>query len=144
MQKTLEKRLREMGLKATPQRKAIIDILDRSSSLLTARELYNRVQKQLPGVNLSTIYRNLDALLCAGCICKITLDSGESIYEIRQEKDHHHHVICKGCGASVTLSYCPMTDVDDRLKKAGFYPTEHRFEVYGYCEKCRKSAAEKS
>lgn len=144
MQECIETRLRTIGLKATPQRKAILDALDKSPSLLTARELFAQVHKRVPGVNLSTIYRNLEALLESGCICKITLDSGESIYEIRQNKDHHHHVICLKCGVSEALSYCPMKGLDDHLKESGFHPTEHRFVVYGYCKRCRSKLDEKA
>lgn len=134
----VEKLLKKQQLKVTPQRRAIIDVLQSTNAVLSAQEIFSEVIKTLPGINFSTIYRNLDVLLARGIICRITPESGAVVYELRREEGHHHHVICKKCGASIPLDYCPMEDIKKELGKRGFTPTEHRFEIYGYCDQCNK------
>lgn len=135
--------LKQKQLKITPQRRAILTVLKRSESVLSAQEVFREVQELLPGTNFSTIYRNLDTLLSRGLLCRIPRENGGDLYEIRRESGHHHHVICKACGASFSMDFCPMEALERELKKQGFDPTEHRFEVYGYCNKCRSSKCDK-
>lgn len=134
----IEKILKEKDLKVTPQRKAILSALIQTDSLMTAQELFQEVIRILPGTNFSTVYRNLDTMLSKGLLCRITSESGAVMYEIRRKDGHHHHVICKGCGTSIPLDYCPMEKLKDHLSEHGFTPTEHRFEIYGYCRKCSR------
>jgi Fe2+ or Zn2+ uptake regulation protein len=120
----IEKILKEKDLKVTPQRKAILSALIQTDSLMTAQELFQEVIRLLPGTNFSTVYRNLDTMLSKGLLCRITSESGA--------------VMCKGCGTSIPLDYCPMEKLKDHLSEHGFTPTEHRFEIYGYCRKCSR------
>lgn len=131
-----EKFLKAQQLKVTPQRKAILTVLQNSDAVLSAQDIFAEVIKILPGINFSTVYRNLDVLLAKGILCRITPDSGGVLYELRMKEGHHHHVICKRCGTSMPLEYCPMEDIETKLAERGFTPTEHRFEIYGYCQKC--------
>ncbi|WP_422446550.1 Fur family transcriptional regulator [Thermoanaerobacterium sp. DL9XJH110] len=132
----VEKLLKENELKVTPQRKAILQVLEKSKALLNAQELFQEVIKLVPGTNFSTIYRNLDLLLSRGILCRIASESGGVLYELRRRGNHHHHVICKGCGAAIPVDFCPMKAMEKELDARGFTPTEHRFEIYGYCNKC--------
>jgi Fur family zinc uptake transcriptional regulator/Fur family ferric uptake transcriptional regulator len=134
----IDEMLKQKQLKVTPQRKAILTVLERSESVLSAQELFREVLELLPGTNFSTIYRNLDTLLSRGLLCRIPRENGGDLYEIRREEGHHHHVICKGCGASIPVDFCPMETLNCQLEEYGFTPTEHHFEVYGLCSKCKK------
>jgi len=134
----VEKLLKEQQLKVTPQRKAIIKVLQNTNTVLNAQEIFAEVIKTQPSINFSTVYRNLDVLLTKGILYRITPESGGVLYELRREEGHHHHVICKKCGASIPLDYCPMEDIKKELCKRGFTPTDHRFEIYGYCDRCNK------
>ncbi len=138
----VEELLKKQRLKVTPQRKAIIKVLESADAVLSAQEIFAEVIKILPNINFSTIYRNLDLLLERGILCRITPESGGILYELRREEGHHHHVICKKCGASIPLDYCPMGNIEKELSRKGFTPTEHRFEIYGYCNKCSKKIKE--
>ena len=107
-------------MKVTPQRKAIIKVLQNTNTVLNAQEIFAEVIKTQPSINFSTVYRNLDVLLTKGILCRITPESGGVLYELRREEGHHHHVICKKCGASIPLDYCPMEDIKKELCKRGF------------------------
>lgn len=134
----IERLLKEQQLKVTPQRKAILSVLVEADTVLSAQEIFSEVIKILPDINFSTIYRNLDTMLMKGILCHMAPKNGGVLYELRREKSHHHHVICKNCGVSIPLDYCPMVELDKQLSKKGFTPTEHLFEIYGYCNKCKK------
>jgi Fe2+ or Zn2+ uptake regulation protein len=135
----LEKLLKKKQLKVTPQRKAILDVLYNSDCVLNAKQIYERASETIPQVNLSTIYRNLDVLLERDIICRLISSDGKVFFKIRSGHNHHHHIICKNCGLSVTLKFCPINFLDEELKINGFTHIEHRFEVYGYCDKCKEN-----
>jgi len=54
--------LKEKGLKLTPQRRLIIDIMHNKTAQLTAEEIIVYVKTRMPGVNKSTVYRTLGLL----------------------------------------------------------------------------------
>nr|WP_277998866.1 Fur family transcriptional regulator [Moorella sulfitireducens] len=130
--------MKQNDLKVTPQRKAILAVLQNTNSFLSAQDLFQRVIAILPGTNFSTIYRNLDVMLAKGLLCRVPSDNGADLYELRREEGHHHHAVCKTCGASIPVDYCPMESLIQELDRKGFLPTEHCFEVYGLCARCRK------
>lgn len=136
----VEKLLRQKQLKITPQRKAILNVFHKSDCVLNAQQIFEEASKILPGVNFSTIYRNLDILLERDIICRLISSDGKVLFKLRSEGSHHHHVICKGCGISVPIDFCPMNILENELGVKGFTHTEHRFEVYGYCNKCQKKS----
>ena len=60
--------LKANGFKLTPQRKLMADYFHDSESHLTAEEIIAHVHEKMPGVNKSTIYRNLDIFEHLGCV----------------------------------------------------------------------------
>jgi len=62
--------LKERGLKLTPQRRLIMNIVYDAEAHLTAEEIIAYVQSEMPGVHKSTIYRTLGLLEEAGCVFK--------------------------------------------------------------------------
>jgi len=133
----IDRELKKRQLKVTPQRQAILKVLSQSDAFINAQNLYTKVLEVLPGTNFSTVYRNLDTLVSKDLLCRISRENGGDLYKIRSEEGHHHHVICKGCGATIVIEFCPMDTIREKLEDVGFVPTDHRFEIYGYCKKCK-------
>ena len=52
------------------------------------------VQKQLPNVNHSTLFRNLEQLAEEGLVRKVTLKKNKVAYELNKE---HGHFVCDLC-----------------------------------------------
>ncbi len=135
-----QQQLKEKGYKFTNQRKTIIEIfLSSQKHLLTAAQIYDETrQKNLP-LNYSTVYRNLETLLECGLVKRVSLQDGTASYEYNRHQ-HHHHLICLKCHDAEMIDYCPYEDINRYIQEhTTFYPVEHRFEIYGYCEKCRKN-----
>ena len=56
-------------------------------------------------------------------------------YELAE--DHHHHLICEGCGGITEFAQCPL-DLQGLPDVGGdFEVRAHSLEVYGTCPDCR-------
>ena len=87
--------LKGKGLKLTPQRRLIVDVIHEAQAHLTVEEIIGCVQARMRGINKSTIYRTLELLEEAGCVYKSELGD-HSIYH-HAEEGHHHHLVCSQC-----------------------------------------------
>ncbi|NLI13692.1 Fur family transcriptional regulator [Pelotomaculum propionicicum] len=124
------------GFKITPQRRAIIEALFFFEKPPTAKEVLEIVRKKHPEISLDTVYRNLNLLAEIDCLIQINLKNSEtSRFEII--KNHHHHLICLGCGEAVCLESCILDRHMGVLREKGYQIVGHAFEIYGYCPACR-------
>lgn len=131
--------LKKKGLKLTPQRILITDIIHDAKGHLTANEIIESVRQQMPGVNKSTIYRTLDILEQAGCVYK-SEQGNEFIYH-HDHEGHHHHLICSRCGKAIACEEDIFSPVQRSvMKKYGFQADFKHLIVNGLCEDCKKSA----
>lgn len=135
------KRLKQWGMKLTPQRLEMVKILTEAREPLTAQEIAQAVRAVHPNVSLDTVYRNLATLSEAGLVNQINLQNRESTrYEFQGEGVHHHHFVCLGCGKSFCVESCPTPAVNVKpADDPGFRVVGHAFEVYGYCTACQAS-----
>jgi len=128
--------LKEKGLKLTPQRRLIADIIHDSSDHLTVDGIVEHVQSRMPGVNKSTIYRTLELLEEAGCVYRSQLDD-RFIYH-HAEEGHHHHLVCSRCGKSVDCDEALFAPVERLLgEKYGFQVRFQHFVLRGICQDCK-------
>ena len=135
----LQNKLKDKGFKVTEQRLAIIDVLlEHKNHFINAEEIYKKVSANLPKTNFSTIYRNLEIFEEIDIIHKTTLSGVTAIYELICNDEHHHHIICKNCGKTEIIDFCPFDHIKSQLNKKSFLLTGHKFELYGYCDKCLK------
>ena len=129
--------LKEKGMRLTPQRRLIADIIHENASHLTAEDIISYVQRKMPGVNKSTIYRTLDILEHAGCVFKS--ESGNHFIYHHAEEGHHHHLICTKCGKTEECSENIFHQVERSLaQKYGFQANFQHMVVEGLCEACKK------
>ncbi len=88
--------LRERGVRVTPQRAHTWQVLVESGEHLTAEEVWERAKGLLPGLELSTVYRSLEALRAVGLVADSRLIEGPRVFEARTAL--HPHLVCKSCG----------------------------------------------
>jgi Fur family ferric uptake transcriptional regulator len=128
--------LKEKGLKITPQRLLIADIIHDARGHLTAGEIIGQVQAKMPGVNKSTIYRTLDILEEAGCVYKSELDH-EFVYH-HDDRGHHHHLKCSRCGKIVDCDETLLEPLQSSLiKKYDFRVDFKHMVINGICGECK-------
>lgn len=126
------------GLRATPQRTAIVGELVREPNDVTAQELHDRLRARggsAPG--LATVYRTLTRLADAGVVDALTHHAGELCYRVCGD-DHHHHFVCSRCHRVVEIGDCRIDAwLDDLAGRHGFDVTGHSVELEGVCAGCR-------
>ena len=130
------KTLKEKGLKLTPQRMMIVDIIHDTKGHLTADEIIRYVQTKMPGVNKSTIYRTLVLLEEAGCVYRSEIDS-QFIYH-HDEEGHHHHLVCSRCGKTEDCDEDVFAPVQKSLREKYNFRVDFKHVVMnGICGECR-------
>ena len=129
--------LKQKGMRLTPQRRLIIDLIHDKVSHLTAEEIIRHVQEQMPGVNKSTVYRTLELLEKSGCVYKSEIDN-QVIYH-HADDGHHHHLVCGRCGKSIECDEDITVPLGQELeKKYGFHAHFQHLVIEGLCEDCRR------
>lgn len=83
------KRIKEAGLKITPQRKAVFEAMMELRHA-TIEDIIELVQSKYKDVTVSTIYRILDTFCSASVLSFIYHpDTGKCYYDITVEEHHH-------------------------------------------------------
>lgn len=127
--------LRQKGLKLTPQRRLILDILHKSSAHISAEDIIQAVQKKMPGVNKSTIYRTLDLLQATGCVYKS--EAKDQVIYHHVDEGHHHHMVCTQCGRTLECEENIFEPVERVVKeKFGFQIDFRHIVMQGLCKEC--------
>ena len=121
---------------ATPARKnAIRAAFQQADRPLSPEEALLLAQKQVDGISIATIYRNIAALLEDRWLVPVQIPGASTRYEVAG-KAHHHHFQCVTCGAMHELAGC---DIPAKPKlPRGFKYSGHEFFVYGTCALCSK------
>ena len=131
--------LREAGHKLTPQRKAIIDAILAADKSLTPRALHASLAGKHPEIGLVTVYRTIEVLNRLGLLCQFQPDGAARTFKAGPA-EHHHHLVCRGCGVVVNFGHCPR-DLETKLElETGFQITGHRLEFTGYCRDCQEKS----
>ena len=134
---------RENGLKCTPQRIAVLKIIEASNTHLSVDKIHNMVKKFLPNVGLATIYRSLDSLVELGLIEKVHLDDGCHSYT-SASGGHKHALVCRECDQIVNYEDCPLEDIKEQIsKKTGFRIENHYLQLFGTCRACQTAELSK-
>lgn len=80
--------LRAAGLRATPQRLAVMAVLMHATDHPNAEELCQRAKQVNDTVSLATIYRTLTSLEEAGLIRKLLVEGEPARFEIAPDTEH--------------------------------------------------------
>lgn len=115
-----------MGRRYSKKREQILQVLQADPGALSVRDIH----EQLPELDPTTIYRNLDVFVADGVVKKLLLHDKEALYEYQQEP--HHHAVCTECERVIHF-----TAPDERIKKLlgvdDFTVDELEVTVRGVC-----------
>ncbi|MCE5229112.1 transcriptional repressor [bacterium] len=92
-----EELLRASGVRMTPQRRAVLAVLEGNTSHPTAAEIVEAVRARIGLVSVATIYNTLETLADLGLVRR--LDVMEASTHFDPNTLPHHHFVCRECHA---------------------------------------------
>lgn len=129
--------LKSANLKTTKKRMVILSILNNSAIPLTSEDILEKASNEV-NINLSTVYRALNALTEKGILLKQLSTDGKTYYQINN-REHKHQLVCSLCNKIVLVNCCPLKKIEsDLCKETGFTITSHNLEFTGICPDCDK------
>ena len=131
-------RLSKHGYRLTPQRLMIFSAIENSDHHISAEEIYAQIVDKYPNVNISTVYRTLDLLKRLGLVTETDLREGRVRYH-PAEKGHHHHLVCRECGAIIDLDESVLASLKNALRQEYNFDADLKhLAIIGRCLKCGK------
>jgi Fur family ferric uptake transcriptional regulator len=134
----LTESLRAKGMRMTPQRAVIYEIMKRikGHGHLTAQEVFERARDRLPGLNVATVYRTLEMLHEAELVDLMAYGT-EVRFSLRDPKHRHCHLVCRNCDRVLDLELDEIERLAKRLKtETGFAMDVDHLTLSGLCKRC--------
>ena len=132
----LAAKLKALGIRQTPQRLAIAEVVVNSGDHPSVKEIYQRVKEFFPYVTLATVYSTLETLEQAGIVRALPFQK-QARYDANLSP--HANLVCVGCGGVVDSNQ--GKDIVDRMlsrleETSDFEFTGQRIDFYGWCRTC--------
>ena len=87
----LAQKLADSGLRSTPQREVVYDVLLRKRDHPTADEVFARVKPDLPTISLATVYNCLETLVQCDLVRAVNFERGPTRYCPNLRPHAHFH-----------------------------------------------------
>ena len=132
----ISKQLKETGLKATPQRILILDLIMKHGHI-GIETLYEKMRNIVPSISIATIYKNLKILEEKGLVKEVSISSFKNLYELSNVP--HIHIVCQKC-KSISDFFINEAELKEHFKNltkaeiSGISVT-----LFVKCEKCKAS-----
>jgi Fur family peroxide stress response transcriptional regulator len=126
-------RFRDMGMKLTPQRLAILEFLEGNTRHPSAEEIFGAVKDRFPTMSFATVYNTLEALKARGKLLELTIDPARKRYDPNPE--NHHHLMCIRCGKIKDIFRTFELEISDK-ERGSYELVGSHVEFYGVCPKC--------
>ena len=125
-------------MRTSRQREAILRVLRSTVCHPTADWVYGEVKREIPGISLGTVYRNLRLLTETGEVRSYESTGGVSRYDGCAAP--HYHFRCERCGALIDIEEPVNEDLDRRVAvRTGLHIRCHVLEFRGLCGGCQKA-----
>lgn len=126
------------GLRCTPEREAILEVVFSIHRHFDADDLYEQLRQRQHRVSRATIYRTLDLLVKSGLVAAIDFGDGRSSFEHVYGHEHHDHLICTVCGRTIEFEEPRIERLQEEVcTQLGFAAHRHSLRIFGVCRQCR-------
>lgn len=120
----------------TRQQRAVATALDAADDFRSAQEIHDQLRAGGDRVGLSTVYRTLQAMADTGEVDVLRSEGGEAVYR-RCSTSHHHHLVCRSCGATVEVEGPTVERWTNAVAaEHGYTDVSHTVEIFGTCPEC--------
>jgi Fur family transcriptional regulator, ferric uptake regulator len=131
--------LHNSGYRLTAPRRAIVEVMERSTHLLTPFEVFEAARKNCPALGLVSVYRTLEKLEELGLVQRVH-QTRECQAFLRAGEGHQHLIVCTHCGEAVLFEGDQLEGLFNSISQnTGFRIDGHWLQVFGLCKTCRSS-----
>ena len=134
---SLSELLTRSGLRITPQREHVYEVLRAKSDHPTAEEVFIRAKKGMPEISMATVYNCLSALVECGLVRLVQLDRGATRYCPNMED--HYHFYCDNCGGVYDVDLPADAAKSKVPMPKGFKVDHYDIAIHGACPECASS-----
>ena len=126
--------LKEHHIKITPQRLAIIQLMDEYGHI-SVRDIFEKIKEKFPSLSLATVYKNINAMMENRFINELKIVGQDNKYELVKER--HSHMICRNCG-DIEDVFIDTKGLEKSVPaQSGFRVEETSIHFFGLCKKCQ-------
>ncbi|MCL6432976.1 MAG: transcriptional repressor [Leptolyngbyaceae cyanobacterium HOT.MB2.61] len=123
-------RCQMLGMRLSRQRRFILELLWQEKEHLSAREIYDRLNRQGKEIGHTSVYQNLEALSNQGIIECIERSDGRLYGNV---SDSHSHVNCLDTNQILDVHVELPEDLIKQIEEqTGVSITDYRIDFYGY------------
>ena len=135
--------LRQNGNRITPQREMIVEALAHSDRHLSAEEVFETVQRRTRSINIATVYRTLELLVCEGLASRVDMGD-EGIVYATLKHGPHIHLVCRQCHEVIQTDDLTLNPFREQLEAHyRFTPDLGHISIIGLCAACQAEASSK-
>lgn len=135
---TLTSALQSAGMRITPQRTAICELLTTSDEHPTAAMIFEELKPRFASLSLATVYNTLDALVKIGVV-NVLGHAGDDTVHYDADTKPHVNLACISCSKIIDIPSEHVTHLDAEITSAsGYKLLGARVLYYGLCPTCQK------
>jgi Fur family ferric uptake transcriptional regulator len=136
----LREHFHRRGMRWTPQRRLIVEVLEATDGHVTGSELVERCRSIDPDTTPSTVYRTLRVMEEVGLVRHAHGVDGREEFHVRPV-DEHGHLHCTVCGSSWEIGPDEARATIKAFRAGrGFEVDLGHLSVVGTCAACREAA----
>jgi Fur family ferric uptake transcriptional regulator len=133
----IRSQFRSRGLRWTPQRRLILEVLDGTDGHITGAALVERCTALDSMTTPSTVYRTLRVLEELGIVRHAHGADGREEYHVRPASEHGH-LYCRDCGSSWEIDETTAAPTIESLRRTrGFAVDLSHLTIVGVCTECQ-------
>jgi Fur family ferric uptake transcriptional regulator len=135
-------RLRARGLRWTPQRRTLIEVLSHADGHVTGADLVERCRALDATTTPSTVYRTLDVLEELGVLRHSHGADGREEFHVQPEAAHGH-LHCIGCGTTWEIEADEAATLVASLERRRDFAVDlSHLSIAGRCARCSAALAD--
>jgi Fur family peroxide stress response transcriptional regulator len=133
----MSRKMKQHGLRMTPQRLAILKILSVSQGHPSVEDIYEDIRDDFPTISLATVYKTVTMLKQEGEVLELGFANASSRYDGNKPYPHPH-LICIKCGRIIDPEVGSMDQLGKEItKRYGFNMISQRIDFFGICPQCQ-------
>ena len=134
MDESIVEKLKKRGVRLTPQRLAICDLIFDNENHPSAEDIYLSIKEKFPTISLATVYKAFTLLKNENLVSEITVGT---FSRFDPKKNVHINIICPVCNTISDLETSSVKDFYNIIEnELGGGIIDQQFNIFKKCLKC--------